>query len=395
MCLQCQENSIASSGAPGGVDARDDFRLAEIEQQKLGMEGAAVLPVKVTPHYRQLVEREMEILGQAGGPLYCVAYPKPDRFTTKAPGEVSNYVQDEEHMPPGLEDTVIHRYPAKLLFLATDRCIGHCQYCFRPDVVSGDQNNSTYADNLSDDIVERVCEYLSTNPQVQEVILSGGDPLACNAGRLRKAIQRISRVPSVKWLRLHTRAPAYDPSRLSDDFIKLCREHRIRVVAHLVHPYEIGERATQRLTRLREEGVQVYNQFPLVRGINDHAAVIMELAYTCAELDVQILSMFSPDPVRFGASYRVSMERVYDIADEVFRRGEAWISNFRVCQDTPIGKVKREHLVSMDRSRNEIVYRRDGRTVHFPDLPARLDVPTSLDTLLYNGTTYLDLSPWR
>lgn len=364
------------------------------ELERLRSQGEALLPVKVSPRYQKLLEKEFDILGDTGGPLYSVSYPKPERFNTFVSGEVQNFVMDSDYMPAGFQDVLVHRYPAKALFLATCSCLGHCQYCFRPDIAGVNSGHAAVSDNLSADILDKVCAYLYKNPQIQEIIFSGGDPLVCSIERLENAVSRLLSVPSVKYCRLHTRAPAFAPEKLSERCIRMLEEYDIRTVFHFVHPYEIDEEVSEILYKMRRRGIMMYNQFPMVRSINDHPAVILELAYRCAQVGVQMLSMFITDPIKYGAVYRPRLQRVFDTADEIFFHAEAWLSNIRVCQDTPIGKVKREHVSSCDIEKGQYTFSRQGRSVVYQDIPLSLDEPSSLKTLLYAGAEYVDPGLW-
>lgn len=361
------------------------------EQQYPGDSG---MPVKVTPRYQKLIEKELEILGEPEGPLYCAAYPKQRRFSNFVQGEKKNYVEDTEHMPTGLENTLVHRYPGKALYLTTRECIGHCQYCFRPDIAGLDAPPHPDNDNLSPAALDRVCDYLGRNPAIQEIIFSGGDPLACSIDKLEAAIRRVLSIDTVKRCRIHTRAAAYDPERFSRRFIALLEKYNVKLVLHLIHPYELDEESTPPLKEMKRRGIMLYNQFPIIKGINDHPAVIFELGYRCVEAGIQPLSLFVPDPIEYGSVYRVRLERVFAIGDELFRKGEAWLSNVRICLDTSIGKVKQEHIVSYDENTEKYLFSRDGRTVVFYDIPKELDEPASLSKLLYNSSRHVDISLW-
>ena len=373
---------IVEVTAPSAMDQLDRLRAA----------GYPILPVKVSRRYGRLVNEEIELLGRQGGPLYNIVYPKHDKFQVRAPGEVVNFVEDFDHMPPGLKRVVVHRYPAKMLYFPTDTCVGHCQYCFRPDVTGTPASLKNRHRNLDPPVIARVVAYLRDHPKVREVIFSGGDPLACKVDDLRRAVEAFMAVPTVRWCRFHTKSPLFAPELVSDALLDLCAEHDIRFVIHAVHPYELADDVAPYLNRIRQRGIMAYNQFPLLRGINDHPAVIMELAYTCAQLGIQMLTMFVADPIRYGAAYRLRLGRVYDIADQVFRQGEGWISNFRVCLDTPIGKVMRQHIRVHDPDRDIYTFQRDGRQVRYQDIPAQMDRPTPVQDLLYRGTRHVDLA---
>ena len=367
-----------------------DFEAASEELDDLRAEGVPLLPVKVPRYYRKLVDQEIEAIGE-GGPLYSVVYPKADRFHSFAPGEVTNFVEDFSHMPEGLERVIVHRYPSKLLYFPTDTCVGHCQYCFRPDITGTDPSQKNRQRNIESDVLDRVVQYLESNPQVQEVIFSGGDPLSVKPDALDHVLERILSVPTVRWCRFHTKAPIFTPQLLHEKMLDVLEKHDVKLVLHAVHPYELSEDVMARLKQVRRRGIWAYNQFPLLRGINDHPAAIMELAYRCNVAGVQMLTMFVADPIKYGATYRLRLQRVFDIADEVFLRGEGWISNFRVCMDSTIGKVKREHVVAHDPDNDTYTFERDCQQITYYDIPAEMDQPSPASWLLYHGADYVTL----
>lgn len=389
MCRSCPSHTSRTDSKQ-----RLEQSPAAIHLQQLRDQGHDLLPIKVPGHYAQLVRSEIEALGETGGPLYNVVYPKADRFKQFAPGEVVNFVEDFDHMPADLERVIVHRYPGKLLYFPTDVCLGHCQYCFRPDVTGSDPSKKNRHHNLDQPIVDRVVNYLRNHPRVREVILSGGDPLSCKPALLGRAIEQIRSVPTIRHIRLHTKAPIFTPKVVTDALVNMLAEHDVRLVVHAVHPYELPPATAEAIGRFREAGLMVYNQFPLIRGVNDHPAVIMELAYRCAAIGAQMLTMFIADPIRYGATYRLRLQRVFDIADEVFLRGEGWISNFRVCLDSPVGKVRREHILCHKPDRDVYIFERDCQQVTYHDIPAELDQPTPLKRLLYRGADHVDLAEW-
>lgn len=365
----------------------DDAREA---LDALRASGVPLLRVKIPPHYEGLVKDEIAILGRRGGPLYLVAYPGPGRFSVSAPGEVASYVQESKFMPTELRGCAVHRYPSRLLYLPTDECVGHCQYCFRVELTGVADTLKSKTRNLRPEVVSNVVSYLRAHPAIREVIFSGGDPLACPADDLDRAASAFLGVPTVRWIRFHTRAPIFSPQSVSTKLIDLCARHRIRVVLHVVHPYEITAELDDVLKRWRRAGVQLYNQFPILRGINDHPDVILELGHQCADRRIQMLTMFVPDPVFHSAVYRPTLARAFAIADQVFARSPSWMNSFRVCLDTSVGKVRREDIVAHDAERNRYVFRRESQEIEFFDLPAELDRETPAEDLLYRGAEFVD-----
>jgi KamA family protein len=373
-----------------GKDANS--AVARLEAVR-GTEGP-VLSVKIPPHYRRLVDQELEKLGRIDGPLYSVVMPRSNRFDEPSKEEPINFVDDYRNMPEGLERVIVHRYPGKLLYFPTQFCIGHCQYCFRPDITGADSDGKRLTGNLAPETLQRVQDYLRDHSKVREIIFSGGDPLACRTEDIEAAVASLLEVPSVKWVRFHTKAPIFSPAIIHDGLIEMLCRYQIRLVLHIVHPYELCSETVDAIERLRAAGVRLYNQMPLLKGINDHPAVILELAYRAAAIGVQMLSIFVADPIRYATCYRLRLDRAYGIVDEVFRRGEAWISNFRLCLDTPIGKVQHFHIVSCDREADRYVFERDGKRIAYIGLGKHQDRPTPVCELLYDGAQFVDLADW-
>jgi lysine 2,3-aminomutase len=161
-----------------------------------------ILPIKVTPHYDKMVQEEYEVLGHRGGPLYRVVYPTSDRLEMRVPHEVPDFVEDQSNMPPGLANVLIHKYRRRALFLVTDRCVGHCMYCFRQDVLTDIHGNPLPP---LEERIKRVVDYLTEHPQISELILSGGDPLNIPFQNLSHLFEQLTQETEVTDIRIHSR----------------------------------------------------------------------------------------------------------------------------------------------------------------------------------------------
>lgn len=339
-----------------------------------------LLPQRVTPHYERLVAEEVTALGRCDGPLYRVAYPTEERLALRVPGEVPDFVSDRANMPPGYEDVIIRKYRSRLLFLGTDKCAGHCMYCFRQDVLS-DQHGRAGPDHATR--VATLVAYLQQHPEVDEVIFSGGDPLSLSATAMGEALEQITAHTQVRAFRVHTRNAAFAPAVFSERLCAILGAFRVRVVLHVVHPYEITSEARTAIARLRAAGARCYSQFPVLRGINDHPRVLRLLLGMLDDLEVRPISLFVPDPIQYSAAFRLSLARLWSIVDELNWTAPAWINSVRLVLDTPIGKVRREDIEAWDRDRGLVTFVREGHRVQYVDFPAELDVPGDVETMLW------------
>ncbi|RWP94220.1 radical SAM protein [Mesorhizobium sp.] len=341
-----------------------------------------LLPVKVTPFYERKIKEEVETLSSHLGPLHRASFPTRDRISLRAPNEVRDFVDDRSNaLGDASKTSMIRKYANRLLFLPTPKCFGHCQYCFRTDVLT--ENNAIGQPNGQSADLHQLLEYLDTHPEVTEVILSGGDPLVLSTSRLGAIIEGIRSVPSVKSIRIHTRAIVYEPDAFTFDKIDLFARHNIRVVFHIVHPYEICHEVSEKVAELRERGVRLYNQFPLLRNTNDHHLVLNRLLGLLDEIGVRNLSIFIPDPINFSAAFRMRLSRVWQIADHLNFTSPSWINSTRFVFDSNGGKVRRENYVATNSVSDAAIFVRDGKPIPFPDFPEHLDVPGKIEFMLW------------
>jgi KamA family protein len=150
-------------------------------------------------------------------------------------------------------------------------------------------------------------EYLSLRTEVDEVILSGGDPLMLTDATLAKLVGLLERVPHVRRLRMHTRLPIMIPGRVQMELLEWLSSSRLVpiVVVHVNHPREIDAHVGQALLRLVGRGIPVLNQTVLLRGINDRAEVLIELCRTLVNHRVMPYYLHQLDPVRGAAHFGV------------------------------------------------------------------------------------------
>ena len=343
------------------------------EYEKL-VEEDNLLPIKISSFYKEKVLEEVHAIGK-GGPLYRSVIPTFEKINVKTSVETRDYVEEKKHNPVENCGYIIQKYNDRLILIVTDVCFAHCQYCFRTYNLSKFQRS-----NLKETIKEKVevlKKYLSQNSNIEEVILSGGDPLSIGYDNLKYVLDNLK-----DWnIRIHTRAVAYNPAVFTKEIIELFSEYNVRLVFHINHPYEIDDVVEKKINEINEKGIRMYSQFPLLRGINDNSQVLIRLLLKMDELHIRPLSIFIPDPISYGAANRVSMDRIFKIIDEVNWNTPSWINSVRFTMDTTIGKVRRENILEIDGKR--IVFMREGKTVDYYDLDDGIDVPSDIKKLLW------------
>ena len=324
---------------------------------------------------KKIIE-EIDTIG-IGGPLYRSVIPVKDKIALKTSVETRDYVEEDKHNPVENCDYIIQKYENRLVFIITDVCFAHCQYCFRTYNLSKFQQS-----NLKETIENKISilkDYLKANPKIKEVIFSGGDPLTIGYDNMKFALEELKQFD----IRIHTRSIVYEPSIFTKKMIALLSEHNVRLVFHINHPYELDDVVEKKINEIRQSGIRMYSQFPLLRGINDNSKVLIKLLIKMDELNIRPLSIFIPDPISYGAGHRISANRIEKIMDEVNWDTPSWVNSTRFVMDTTIGKVRRENVIK--REGKCITFARDGKTVDYYDLDDGIDIPSSIDRLLWKN----------
>ena len=197
---------------------------------------------------------------------------------------------------PGL----IQKYNGRALLIATGSCAIHCRYCFRRHYPYSQEPRRL-------DEWDEAIEVLAGDDSIEEVILSGGDPLMLTDTRLDQLITRLEAIPHLKRLRLHTRLPVVLPSRVTRSLCQALRDTRLTpvVVVHANHPSEVIDDCAIALQQLVQGGLTVLNQSVLLAGINDDADTLQALCTRLANLGVVPYYLHQLDRVAGTAHFEV------------------------------------------------------------------------------------------
>jgi EF-P beta-lysylation protein EpmB len=170
-------------------------------------------------------------------------------------------------------DGVLEKYAHRALLIAAEACPVHCRYCFR--------RNFPYSEQLaSRQDWSPALERLAARDGLREVILSGGDPLSLSNRRLQLLLGRLSRLPALRTLRIHTRFPVMLPERIDTALCKLIESTALRtvIVIHCNHANELDPQVAIALRRLSDAGCLLLNQSVLLQGVNASADALESLS---------------------------------------------------------------------------------------------------------------------
>jgi EF-P beta-lysylation protein EpmB len=176
-------------------------------------------------------------------------------------------------LPSATQTGVLHKYQGRVLFINTGSCAINCRYCFRRNFPYSDLQLGKQQENAG-------IHYIQENPNISEVILSGGDPLLLSDARLAKLFKQLSAIKHLKRIRIHSRLPIVLPARITDDLINTLAQSskQIVIVVHCNHANEINPRVIGAINLLRNNSITLFNQSVLLKGVNDNPAALCELS---------------------------------------------------------------------------------------------------------------------
>lgn len=338
------------------ADLERTFRLTPDERAAVGRHQGA-LPVGITPYYASLMGRD-----DPAEPLRRTHIPVGDEYL-RSPGEYDDPLGEDAHAPaPGL----VHRYPDRVLFLATAFCSTYCRYCTRSRLVG--ETGGEHSFGIAQ--WERALAYIEAHRQVRDVLLSGGDPLTLGDERLDWLLGRLSRVRHVEFVRLGTKVPVVLPQRVTRALTRILRRHRpVWMSLHFTHPAELTRETTEACARLADAGVPLGSQTVLLRGVNDDVATLKALFHGLLARRVKPYYLFQCDAIAGSAHFRTPVARGLEIVRGLRGHTTGYaVPHFVIDLPGGGGKVPLLPEYLAGREGDELVFRNfEGRTFRYHD----------------------------
>jgi lysine 2,3-aminomutase len=199
---------------------------------------------------------------------------------------------------------VVHRYPDRVLLKLTHVCPVYCRFCFRRETVGPGGPQA-----LSDGELDAASRYIAGDPNIWEVILTGGDPLLLSPRRIAEVTRRLSAIATVGVIRWHTRVPVVAPGRIADKLVAALRSpaKAVYLALHANHPRELTPAARAACARLIDAGIAMVSQTVLLRGVNDDAATLAALMRGFVECRVKPYYLHHPDLAPGTGHFRLSI----------------------------------------------------------------------------------------
>jgi len=249
-------------------------------------------PLKVPQGFLDKIKK-----GDVNDPLLLQVLPKKQELVISPGFSLDPLAEASALKGKGL----LHKYKSRVLVVLSGSCAINCRYCFR--------RHFPYQDNgLSQQEFEDISHYVINTPHINEVILSGGDPLITSNKRLERLIRTLEKAPNLKRLRFHSRVPIVIPERIDNDLLRIIQSTHLKIilVTHSNHAQELDgvfSSAMQQLTRI---GVTLLNQSVLLKGVNDSVSTLSDLSEKLFDAGVLPYYLHLLDPVTGTSHFDVS-----------------------------------------------------------------------------------------
>lgn len=290
----CMGNKNLNLQAPAAKFARPEFSGKE-------KKAAELYPFLASGYYLGLIGRKGK-----NDPVYKQCFP--NALELQAKRELyEDPLAEERQMPvPNL----IHRYKDRVVLLVTNRCAVHCRFCFR----KRKWKEGRTAGDIDDSNLREACKYILKNPEIREVLISGGDPLMLSTRRLKTILESVSGIKNVDAVRIGTRMPAVLPMRIDRPLSNMLSGIKsLWIMTHFNHPAELTEDSERACLTLVKAGIPLLNQTVLLKGVNDSPEILERLFRGLVKIKVKPHYLFHADPVEGSSHFRTGVKKGLEI----------------------------------------------------------------------------------
>jgi KamA family protein len=286
-------------------------------------------PMSITRYYASLID-----WNDPDDPLRRMMVPSEGELDRSGIYDQSGEQQNTKL--PGLQ----HKYTRTALILSTNRCTSYCRYCFRKRLV-GLPTEETVS-RLGDAV-----KYIMAHPEINNILVSGGDPLCLSTKTLKKFIEKLAAIDHLDFIRLGTKVPVTMPRRISEDrelyeILKetSMRRKRLFVSTQFNHPRELTPSARRAVNTLHRAGVVTNNQTVLMKGVNDDPEILASLQRGLTGMGVIPYYVFQCRPVkRVKKLFQVPMARGFEIVEKARSMLDGYSKRYRYVMSHLEGKI--------------------------------------------------------
>lgn len=250
---------------------------------------------------------------------------------------------------------VQHKYGTTVLLLVNEVCAAFCRYCFRKRLFINGNDEVTYD-------IEPGLEYIRTHPEVNNVLLTGGDPMILKTPKLEKIFKQLRDIDHVRIIRIGSKMPAFNPFRFinDDELMDLFKKYslpdrRIYMMCHFDHPRELTEYSRAAIQRLLEAGVVCVNQNPIIRGVSDDPDVMAELWNELSFMGVPQYYVFQCRPTAGNEPFSIPIVEAYHKIEEAKKKCSGLSKRLKYAMSHESGKIE---IIGVDKRHIYLKYHR-------------------------------------
>lgn len=256
----------------------------------------------------------------------------PNKQETNSTQGLADPIGDQQHQKDG---GIIHRYKSRILYNPTVKCPINCRYCFRKNELF--ENLDTFRPSL-----EKLQAYLGNNKEVEEVILTGGDPLILSDSKIEKILNILSTHKHVKYVRFHSRTPVILPSRMDENLSQVLKKYTdsfetITLVIHTNHSIELSDDLKKNLENFKF--LNILSQSVLLKGVNDSLNQLINLFKALNKMNIKPYYLHHPDQVLGAMHFYIPIEQGRELYGQLRDCLPGWLIPHYII-DTPTGSGK-------------------------------------------------------
>ena len=273
--------------------------LTDSEKGALSLD--SLFRVDITPYFFSLIDQD-----DPNCPIRQQVLPTLSEVGTFEGMEEDSLAEDEYSPVNG----IVHRYPDRVLMLITTQCASYCRYCTRSRLVGDNSKNYSSAD------FDAQIAYISENPQIRDVLLSGGDPLIMPLKRLDSILEKLRAIPHLEIIRIGSRTPVFNPFVVTDELCAVLEKHHpVWVNIHVNHANEITPELEAACDKLLRAGIPLGNQAVLLRGINDSVEAQRKLCTELVKIRVRPYYLYQCDLVKWAGHFITPVSKGLEIME--------------------------------------------------------------------------------
>jgi lysine 2,3-aminomutase len=261
-------------------------------------------PLRITPYYLSLID----VNDYKNDPMFKQAFPSPKELIVEH-YELADPLAEDTDSPC---DCITHRYPDRVLFLVSNTCAMYCRHCTRKRKV-GDVDSIPGREKILEGI-----DYIRNNPQIRDVLMSGGDPFMLSDEYLDWILTELRKIPHVEVIRIGTRVPVTLPFRVTNELVAVLKKHHpLWVNMQFNHPKEMTESARAAVKNLAGAGIPLGNQSVLLAGINDCPRIMKELVHQLVKNRIRPYYLYQCDLSEGISHFRTPISKGIEIMENL------------------------------------------------------------------------------